>query len=50
MVKSGECTVMGDGWLPIGKLFSWVKEAEERGAGEILFTSMDHDGTSRICL
>ena len=27
------------------KLFEWVKEVEERGAGEILFTSMDHDGT-----
>lgn len=27
------------------KLFSWVKEGQERGAGEILFTSMDHDGT-----
>ncbi|PHI18347.1 imidazole glycerol phosphate synthase subunit HisF [Lewinellaceae bacterium SD302] len=27
------------------KLFDWVKEAQERGAGEILFTSMDHDGT-----
>lgn len=26
-------------------LFDWVKEAEKRGAGEILFTSMDHDGT-----
>ena len=26
-------------------LFSWAKEVEERGAGEILFTSMDHDGT-----
>lgn len=26
-------------------LFSWAKEASERGAGEILFTSMDHDGT-----
>ncbi len=26
-------------------LFLWAKEAEERGAGEILFTSMDHDGT-----
>ncbi len=25
-------------------LFSWTKEAQERGAGEILFTSMDHDG------
>jgi len=27
------------------ELFSWAKEAEERGAGEILFTSMNHDGT-----
>ncbi|MBN2520660.1 MAG: imidazole glycerol phosphate synthase subunit HisF [Bacteroidales bacterium] len=27
------------------KLYAWAKEAEERGAGEILFTSMDHDGT-----
>jgi len=26
-------------------LFNWAKEVEERGAGEILFTSMDHDGT-----
>lgn len=25
-------------------LFGWAKEAEERGAGEILFTSMSHDG------
>lgn len=27
------------------ELFSWAKEVVERGAGEILFTSMDHDGT-----
>jgi imidazole glycerol-phosphate synthase subunit HisF len=34
------------GRLPTGKdLFIWAKEAEDRGAGEILFTSMDHDGT-----
>lgn len=26
-------------------LFDWAKEVGERGAGEILFTSMDHDGT-----
>ena len=26
------------------RLFSWAKEAQERGAGEILFTSMTHDG------
>ena len=27
------------------ELFEWAKEGEHRGAGEILFTSMDHDGT-----
>ena len=27
------------------KLFTWAREGQERGAGEILFTSMDHDGT-----
>lgn len=26
-------------------LFEWAKEVEKRGAGEILFTSMDNDGT-----
>ena len=26
-------------------LYDWAKEVENRGAGEILFTSMDHDGT-----
>jgi cyclase len=38
-------TVNG-GRIPTEKeLFSWAKEAEQRGAGEILFTSMNHDGT-----
>jgi cyclase len=27
------------------ELFSWAKEAETLGCGEILFTSMNHDGT-----
>jgi imidazole glycerol-phosphate synthase subunit HisF len=27
------------------KLFSWAEEVQSRGAGEILYTSMDHDGT-----
>lgn len=27
------------------QLLSWARECQERGAGEILFTSMDHDGT-----
>ncbi len=26
-------------------LFDWAQEVQDRGAGEILFTSMDHDGT-----
>ncbi|TLX77618.1 imidazole glycerol phosphate synthase subunit HisF [Labilibacter sediminis] len=40
-------TVNG-GRIPTEKrLFSWAKEAEERGAGEILFTSMDHDGVKQ---
>lgn len=29
------------------KLFSWAKEGQSRGAGEILFTSMNHDGTKQ---
>ena len=38
-------TVNG-GRIPTEKeLFSWAQEAEKRGAGEILFTSMNHDGT-----
>ena len=28
-------------------LFDWAKEVEQRGAGEILFTSMDNDGTKK---
>jgi imidazole glycerol-phosphate synthase subunit HisF len=33
------------GRIPTEKeLFSWAKEAQDRGAGEILFTSMNHDG------
>jgi imidazole glycerol-phosphate synthase subunit HisF len=28
-------------------LFDWAREGYNRGAGEILFTSMDHDGTKR---
>ncbi|MEQ8243812.1 imidazole glycerol phosphate synthase subunit HisF [Fulvivirga sp.] len=29
------------------KLFDWAKEIEQRGAGEILFTSMNNDGTKQ---
>lgn len=28
-------------------LFEWAHEAQERGAGEILFTSMNHDGSKQ---
>ena len=38
-------TTHGGSRLTERELFSWAKEAQERGAGEILFTSMDHDGT-----
>ncbi|NWJ51579.1 MAG: imidazole glycerol phosphate synthase subunit HisF [Bacteroidetes bacterium] len=37
---------LNGGRIPTGiDLFEWVSEAVDRGAGEILFTSMDHDGT-----
>ncbi|MGE4586336.1 MAG: imidazole glycerol phosphate synthase subunit HisF [Mangrovibacterium sp.] len=44
---AGRWTVtVNGGRIPTGlELFSWAREAEDRGAGEILFTSMDHDGT-----
>ncbi|MFH0761176.1 MAG: imidazole glycerol phosphate synthase subunit HisF [Bacteroidota bacterium] len=33
------------GRIPVGKdLFDWAREGQERGCGEILFTSMNHDG------
>jgi len=36
---------LNGGRIPTDKeLFSWAKEAQERGAGEILFTSITHDG------
>ena len=38
-------TVNGGRIFTEKELFSWAKEAEDRGAGEILFTSMNHDGT-----
>ena len=49
-----DCDGYGDRWqitthggrkMTEVELFSWVKEGQERGAGEILLTSMDHDGT-----
>ena len=44
---NGEWLVhLAGGTIPTNiKLFDWAKEVEKRGAGEILFTSMNHDGT-----
>jgi cyclase len=45
-VEGNWTAYINGGRIPTDKeLFSWAKEAEERGAGEILFTSMNHDGT-----
>ncbi|MBD5299910.1 MAG: imidazole glycerol phosphate synthase subunit HisF [Bacteroides sp.] len=38
-------TTHGGNHLSDRELFSWAKEAEQMGAGEIMFTSMNHDGT-----
>ena len=36
---------LNGGRIPAGRgLFDWAHEANDRGAGEILFTSMNHDG------
>lgn len=54
LVLAIDAKPMDDGWKVHthgGKtptdidFFAWAKEAEQRGAGEILFTSMAHDGT-----
>lgn len=39
---------LNGGRLPTEReLFSWAREVCDRGAGEILFTSMDHDGVKQ---
>lgn len=49
MDENGEWVVtVNGGRIPTEKrLFSWAKEVQERGAGEILFTSMNHDGVKQ---
>lgn len=42
--KGWRCYLNGGRVETDKELFGWVKEAQERGAGEVLFTSMDHDG------
>ncbi|MDR1601429.1 MAG: imidazole glycerol phosphate synthase subunit HisF [Tannerella sp.] len=42
---AGWTCYLNGGRIPTGRcLFDWAEEAEKRGAGEILFTSMTHDG------
>lgn len=39
---------LNGGRIPTDRtLFEWAHEAQERGAGEILFTSMNHDGEKK---
>ena len=54
VVVAIDARLVGDFWMATThggsvatdkELFSWASEACRRGAGEILFTSMDHDGT-----
>ncbi|MBR5384294.1 MAG: imidazole glycerol phosphate synthase subunit HisF [Bacteroidales bacterium] len=40
-------TTHGGRVLTDRELFEWTHEGQERGAGELLFTSMDHDGTGK---
>ena len=44
IIPIGRFTVGGKQKTDID-LFEWSKEVESRGAGEILFTSMNNDGT-----
>ena len=45
--ESWRCFLNG-GRVPTEReLFAWAREANDRGAGEILFTSMDHDGVKQ---
>ena len=41
---SWHCYLKGGRERTERRLFEWAHEAQERGAGEILFTSMNHDG------
>jgi imidazole glycerol-phosphate synthase subunit HisF len=56
VVVAIDARLIGDRWMVYVdggrtatniEVLSWAKEAEEAGAGEILLTSMDHDGTKK---
>ena len=43
--EAGWTCYLNGGRVPTQRgLFEWAREANDRGAGEILFTSMNHDG------
>ena len=45
MDARGWTCYLNGGRIPTQRgLFEWAREANDRGAGEILFTSMNHDG------
>lgn len=46
--ENGWSCYINGGHIPTGLgLFEWAREAASRGAGEILFTSMNHDGVKQ---
>jgi cyclase len=45
--KGWNCYLKGGRVETKKNLFDWAHEAQERGAGEILFTSMNHDGVKK---
>lgn len=42
-----ECSIYGGSQFTGKDAIKWAKEVQERGAGEILLTSMDRDGTTK---
>ena len=45
--KGWKCYLNGGRVETDRELFSWTREAQDRGAGEVLFTSMNHDGAKK---
>jgi hypothetical protein len=43
--RAGGCSPTAAGWTPGSTPLAWAREVDRRGAGEILLTSMDRDGT-----
>ena len=46
--EQGWTCYLNGGRIPTDRnLFEWAREVNDRGAGEILFTSMNHDGVKQ---